>query len=390
MSEQRSPEELLAELGRSVIPMEEHDVVEERRARVVSRIARTIRTTSEARTRTRRRARIFGALAAAAAVVVLLFGAAHFSSTSAPTEVAASVHGVAEGVVVSHAGSSAVVASGSEQRLGSGDELSTLAAAEAKLELDSGAVVQLAKSTHLTLQHVGSRPEVIHLALGRVSVRVPHLGPKGRFVVTTPDAEVTVHGTAFSVEVTPAGTRVEVSEGEVGVRHGSEHVVLHPGDSWTSSAKSAAKTDIKAAPVSASPAAKKLPAAVAKTPKPKTPPSKPASKPAQGGVAAALGGSAADQQKNQTDLPEQNRLFSAAVAARKSGNDARALGLLDQLLSRYPNGPLAPEARVERFRCLASMGRKNEAAKEARRYLLEHGDGAARDEARAVAIPDGN
>ncbi len=385
MSERR-PEELLAELGRSVIPMEEHDVVEERRARVVSHIARTIRTTSETRVRARRRTRVFGALAAAAAVLVLVLGVARLSSTTAPTDVAASVHGVEDGVVVSHAGSSAVVGAGIEQRLGSGDELSTLAKAEAKLELDSGAVVQLAKSTHLTLQHVGSRPEVIHLALGRVFVHVPHLGPTGRFVVTTPDAEVTVHGTAFSVEVTSAGTRVVVSEGEVGVRHGKDVAVLHPGDSWTSTSGTAAKADLEAAPASTA-AAPEPPAELAKTPKPKPPPSKPASKPAQ---VAAAGGSAADQQQKQTDLPEQNRLFSAAVAARKSGDDARALSLLDQLLSRYPNGLLAPEARVERFRCLSSMGKKNEAAKEARRYLLEHGDGAARDEARAVAIPNGN
>lgn len=292
-------------------------------------------------------------------------------------------------MVLSHDGASSVVADGTDQRLVSGDELSTLATTEAKLVLDSGAVVQLSSGTRLRLSHVGTRPESIHLALGRVFVRVPHLGPSGRFVVSTPDASVTVHGTAFTVEVSNGATRVTVTEGEVGVRSDSDSAVLHPGDSWTSTGKDAAVK--KAAPSSAVATKKDEPAPkaeseVALSAKPKTPPSKPAAMPKSAAVSAD---SAADQPKDQTDLPEQNRLFSSAVAARKSGDDARAVAILDQLLSRYPNGLLAPEARVERFRCLARMGKKQEAAKEARRYLLEHGDGAARDEARTVAMPDG-
>ena len=87
-------------------------------------------------------------------------------------------------------------------------------------------------------------------------------------------------------------------------------------------------------------------------------------------------------------LAEQNRLFSVAVAASRRGDDARAVALIDELLARYPASPLLPEARVERFRALDRLGRKSEAAREASRYLRENENGAARDEAREVVLPD--
>ena len=41
---------------------------------------------------------------------------------------------------------------------------------------------------------------------------------------------------------------------------------------------------------------------------------------------------------------------------------------------------------MERFRTLKHMGDNQEAAREARRYLLEQRNGAAQDEARDVAL----
>jgi hypothetical protein len=57
------------------------------------------------------------------------------------------------------------------------------------------------------------------------------------------------------------------------------------------------------------------------------------------------------------------------------------------LLRKYPNGPLAPEARVERFRALKRLGEEEAAAREAKKYLLENQDGHARDEARELVLP---
>src|SRR6185369_13545813 len=43
-------------------------------------------------------------------------------------------------------------------------------------------------------------------------------------------------------------------------------------------------------------------------------------------------------------LSVENELFRQALLARKSGNPARAISLLDQLLAKYPGSPLAAEA----------------------------------------------
>jgi hypothetical protein len=86
-------------------------------------------------------------------------------------------------------------------------------------------------------------------------------------------------------------------------------------------------------------------------------------------------------------LSDQNRLLSSALEARKRGDDARALGSLNELLQKYPSSPLAQEARVERLRCLERLGQKNAAADEARRYLTDYPDGFAREEAKGQALP---
>jgi hypothetical protein len=52
-------------------------------------------------------------------------------------------------------------------------------------------------------------------------------------------------------------------------------------------------------------------------------------------------------------LAEQNDLFSAAMAAERRGNSTTALRKLDELIARYPGGPLSESARAERQRIQA-------------------------------------
>jgi TolA-binding protein len=52
-------------------------------------------------------------------------------------------------------------------------------------------------------------------------------------------------------------------------------------------------------------------------------------------------------------LAEQNDLFSAAMAAERQGQHAAALRRLDELISRFPSGPLSESARGERQRILS-------------------------------------
>jgi TolA-binding protein len=80
-------------------------------------------------------------------------------------------------------------------------------------------------------------------------------------------------------------------------------------------------------------------------------------------------------------LAAQNRLYQEALDARNAHDDARAVALLGELLTKYPESPLRQEAQVERLRALKRQGELGEAARSARRYLAEHARGFARDEA---------
>jgi hypothetical protein len=57
-------------------------------------------------------------------------------------------------------------------------------------------------------------------------------------------------------------------------------------------------------------------------------------------------------------LADQNRLFQAFLDARDEGNDAAAVRALDELLARFPDTPLADQARLARFRALQRLGGK--------------------------------
>lgn len=377
MTDRPSSPDVLRDWARMPIPLDSTDADSERRARLVNQLARSIRETHGAQQRRRRVGRVAAILALAAAVV-LAIGLSRALAPRARTA-SASVEASSPGVLVAHGAESRAVDSKENQGLSLGDVVRTAADAHARLRLVSGAEADVEPSTRVTLARSAPGEEQLELGIGEISVRVPRLGPSASFRVSTPDAVVVVHGTAFVVRVEKATggdgtvTTVSVREGRVSVERNGSQVFLSPGQSWSSAGApeaaaapepKAEKASSEAAPEPASaPAARPLAAPVA----PKT---------------AALAATTADP----SDLAEQNRLFSAAAAARHRGDDRGAVGYLNQLISRYPSGPLTPEARVERFRALKRLGQDEEAAREARRYLLEHQGGAARDEARGVAL----
>lgn len=63
----------------------------------------------------------------------------------------------------------------------------------------------------------------------------------------------------------------------------------------------------------------------------------------------------AEAETPASQLAEQNRLFQAAMAARKSGDDRRVVQLCDELLRRYPSSPLAAVAESERASASARL-----------------------------------
>ncbi|MBK7583731.1 MAG: FecR domain-containing protein [Myxococcales bacterium] len=387
MSDRPSTPDVLAELGRAPIPVEEPDVTEARRGRVVSQLARSIRESKATRERARRQ-RIAVSVLAVAALLALFIGGLWRGAGTPHTESVASVRASSSGVLVTHGAESSVAQVNTELSLASGDGVSTVADAHAALRLASGAEVKISASTRVTLSAATAGDEQLELSTGEIAVQVPHLGEHGSFRVQTPDLRVVVHGTAFVVRVSKRSegvgtlTEVTVTEGKVSVERQGATRFLTKGQSFRSDAdeSKSTKNDVAPRPTAeaAPPSADTSPSAEAagKT----TAPVKPAS-PVTAPTKAAI--------NDPSALAEQNRLFGAAAAARRKGDDATALGHLNQLLSRYPNSPLAPEARVERFRALARSGKQSEAAQEARRYLLEHRGGAAEEEARGVALTPG-
>jgi TolA-binding protein len=85
-------------------------------------------------------------------------------------------------------------------------------------------------------------------------------------------------------------------------------------------------------------------------------------------------------------LAEENRLLARAMVASRRGDEANAVGHLDDFLRRFPESPLAQNAEVERFRSLARAGSDAAAREAARRYLAEHPEGMAGDEARRLVV----
>jgi hypothetical protein len=266
---------------------------------------------------------------------------------------------VSSGVVVAtRLGEPAVVSAPSTLRIAEGDAVRTGPDASATLLLPRGVRVELSRATKASVISAQELEQKLALDIGETKISVPRPGGPRTFSVTTPDARVVVHGTEFTVHVEEAGvsgktlTSVSVVRGSVSVINAAGERILNPGDSW-----SAAQSESVAIPA----AATSVPAAV-------------------------LPRARLSSAKDPGSLGEQNRLFQAALDARRAGDDAAVLKWIDELFARYPDTTLAQEARLARFRALKSLNRNQEAAREARRYLSAHPDAPAADEARRALL----
>lgn len=247
-----------------------------------------------------------------------------------------------------------------ERPLATGSEVKTEVGSTVQLKTTLGAKISVAGSSELRLagSEASGTIERVDLALGSIRVKVPKLGAKRQFRVSTPDTLVIVHGTEFSVSVRKdadgrTNTVVEVTSGRVEVRKQRAVEFLNAGAAWSSRASTA-------------------------TPEPKPDPeSKPASTTSPPSVATPAAAP-------RGTLAQANALLASALEASRQGNDTLALTRLDELLRRYPDSPVADNARVERFRTLRRLGRDQDAARAASKYLKGDPDGFARDEAREL------
>lgn len=371
------PGELLRRLAQEPVETSPEDASPARRDRLVRSMKDAVERSAESAEKSRRFRR--GSLIfAAAASLLLLSGLLLNERRAHGSGPIAGLDRVSGTVVLTQEGNVQVVGAGQRQ-LRDGDSLQTAAGARAHLATHKSSV-DVSESTELKLSRPNAAEERISLRHGRVDVAVDKtIETKRSVVVETPDAEVVVRGTVFDVRVEPlanaTNTRVHVTRGSVWVlSQGVQVALLSAGQSWNSAG------GVEAAPQPPAPAPA-APAVVA-TPEPEPAPA-PAAAPA---AAKPVAPSAAKEPRKNGTLAEENRLFAAGVEARNRGDVLRAAELFGELLSTYPQSTLREVAQVEHFRALNRAGQTARAAGEARRYLAEHADGAARSEARDLAL----
>lgn len=328
-----------------------------------------------ARARTRRRKRVLSTMAVAAGFALLFVGGAWIARSA--TSSGATARDL--GRVPDSTGSATALRGGHSGTLGSGSpvaqgtELRTSASSETHLDFDSGTRVTLGGAARVRLAEQGRRKRFA-LEAGSLVARVAKLAADERFVVTTPDAEVEVRGTAFRVTiVTPdlacaAGspTRVEVTEGVVVVRHAGAEQLVAAGERWPAACEGQP---------AAQPMATATPTATAMTAT--------ATGPSAPSTAVVWRGGAASPEASSR-LAEQNDIFDEAMRMKRQGDTGAALASLDRLLTSYPSGPLSESASAERMRLLARTD-KTAASAAASEYLRRHPRGFARAEAEAIA-----
>jgi hypothetical protein len=336
-----------SELKRLLAPLRDRPVsvdqerLAARRARVVWSLKRDVRALAAARVSRARRRAGYAAISLAA-VAGVLFGVHRFGQPgSTPSTLAVTFVGSVGQTMARSGGTPRQLHAGEALRDDPG-EIESAAEGSAELLTSAGLGLNLGDATRLSLAGlVGARAtNQVELRQGLLTCSVPHLTEGQRFSVQTPDARVVVHGTVFSVRVDSkrmpgSETCVQVTDGVVIVQHAGSETALNAGDRWgcdpSPSARLAGNPALESQrqPVPES-------AVSARHPVPRS-----SARPAERGT-----------------LGEESRLLQDALAAERVGEPARAQSLLNQLLARYPNSPLASEARRASSRIAsASVGK---------------------------------
>lgn len=332
-----SVEELLRRMRQSEPPGDSKSHEDQRRRRVISgmeaKVARSGRPSKRSgpwplRWGVAAAAAIVGFVAGGLLVRGLLSGAAGLPAPATALEVQGLVHVVRDEVKVPLSDSTALEPE---------DVILTESRASASLLTARGVRLTAGPSSRLRLlTGAVAGEEHIELSAGRLAVDVPELGPKPSFAVATDAATIVVHGTRFSVVVEPglrgraSVTSVSVTRGEVTVRSYGKERRLVGGETWSS----------EPPPPSSDATATVAPDAPDDLEREASP------RASRAGPTSAV-----------SSLSAENRLYQAAMDAKRRGDDARAAEQLGLLLDRYPHSPLAPSAALERGRALSRLGR---------------------------------
>jgi ferric-dicitrate binding protein FerR (iron transport regulator) len=332
---------------------------------------------ARARKRTLQQVAYVGGFAAAAAALIWLVPASRPQPGHARAAIAAAPTAQTQDIIVHPFGDGARVygasASGALQQAGA--RVKSLPHGRALLAFGTGTRVMLEEDADLTLVE-NDAAQVLALDRGSLRADVAKLAPGRRFLVHTADTEVEVHGTSFRVSThedaahCPGAvlTRVDVFEGVVTVRNAGVEHRIETGGQW-----SATCPDMQ--PAAAAPE-QAMPSAQASAVR--------AERARADGAGPALAIELDAARAPNSDLIVQNDAFAAAVAAHRAGDLTRAVRGFDDLLARFPRGPLAESASVQRLKVM----RKLDAARArelARDYLERYPDGFARELAAAMS-----
>jgi TolA-binding protein len=244
----------------------------------------------------------------------------------------------------------------------SGDTFAT-DATQRQVTLPDGSVLSMGASTRMEVVRVA--PDLVRLRLlrGTLTCEVPRVDGR-QFVVEAASAEVTVHGTRFTVELVP--NAIAQPELSVSVEHGRVQLqvdrqivaVLESGQKWSSQKARLASPSAPA------------PEAILQQPDASTPSVEPSAAPS---VTAAV-------------RPSARELMDRANAARLAGNSAAAAREYAALRDRYPSDPRAWLAAFELGRIrLNSLGDAR-GALEAFRFSLAHPGGFFAEDAQAGMV----
>jgi hypothetical protein len=313
VSHQPRVDELLA-------PLTERDADGSARQWKVDReavISRMVEVALAPEARTPSRARWAAALALAASVALVAWGGLHWLHGRAEEQ--AALPGVE---VVSLRGKVDFSAEGT---------LETSAGAEVRIK-SRGMEVDVRENTKMSLSELGAAAgsAAVRLDRGKVRCVIPH-DPGRTFSVVTANARVIDVGTVFSVSVEPSAgeptTVVHVEEGEVLVEHAGKQSRLTASQSWSSAPPPA--------PVSATP-----PVAPPEETRPEPSPPRRDSAPAK---------------RQRQTLAAETDLLRSGLAKEQRGDLRGARGDYEALVSRYPDSPLALDAKAALARVKARL-----------------------------------
>jgi hypothetical protein len=255
------------------------------------------------------RARWFAGLALAAGFALAAFTGLHYFRGEAPQ---AGLFGVEVQVL-----------RGRVTPLGSEGTLETSAGAEARIKA-LGMEFELLENSKVSLKELGAPgrgSSAVRLDRGRVRCVIPHR-PDRTFTVVTADARVVDIGTIFSVTVQPSPsgpkTLVEVEEGEVLVHYAGGQRRIAAAQSFSTAA---VVTAAAPAPAVLAPVAEEAsrPAPRRDAPVPKRP---------------------------RETLGVETQLLRDGLAREQKGDLRAARAAFETLVARYPESPLAPDARA--------------------------------------------